>query len=336
MKLKRRIFQIIANVLLITFLIPNVAYAGSSSDYIVMVGNEKSIYTRYFDMVVLTSSKEIMLKAEDICNILGFSYSYNKSKKKITIKNEINESYLEYTVNSKNYVYYSSSSAKKIKKKAKYKCYYESKSNTALIHYETINDLINCKYFRIDDNQSYGKGNYIFMSNYYKLDILPNSAKPIPRYEVEGDTLIVRNFIGNMLYTKYTSYNIIDDIENTKGYLAKGLGMWFQIFVLMGYNYTSVPYEVKCYLASNGGIAFILPNGNIYMADQCYAVLVANNIEDDAVREAFFYDTVDLKQLSAYLETYGPENVRYFIQTWNNAESKKQDASNKWIDGWYD
>lgn len=336
MKLKRVLFQIIACILLITFSFPNAAYAGSPSDYIVMVGNEKSNYTRYFDMVVLTSGKEIMLKANDICNILDFSYSYNKSKNKVIIKDKISENYLEYTVNSNNYVFYSSSSAKKIKKVSKYKCYYDSKLKTALIHYETINDLINCKYFKIDDNTTYGKGKYIFMSKYYSLDTLPNSAKQIPRYEVEGNTLKVTDFIGDTLYTKYTSYSIIDDIENSKGYLAKGLGMWFQIFILMGYNYSSVPYEVKCYLDSNGRIAFILPNGNIHTADQCYAILVANNIEDDAVREAFFYDKVDLKQLSDYFETYGPENVRYFIQTWNNAERKKQDAANKWIDNWYD
>lgn len=239
------------------------------------------------------------------------------------------------------YTYYSSASAKGVKKTAKYKCYYDSKSKSILIHYETLNHLINCRYFELLDYNQYTKLGYehfIFISKYDDLDTLPvpeNSVPPIPSYETEYDAVSVRNFLGSIVYTKYTSYDILYDIERTRGIYSAGRnGMWYNIFYLMGYDETSVPEVVDCWTDPNGRIAFILPNGNIYSDDGCYAVLVANNIENEYVREAFFYDRVDLYQLAAYLAAYGPPEVNYYITLWFRAEGITQDAINKWLDSW--
>lgn len=341
MKVKKGICCIVVIILIVMSLLPQMVFADSSKDYALLIGDKDSNYTLYENLIVLTSNDEIMLKAEPLCKILNFSYSYNKTTKKIKIKNKDNGKTLEYTVGSKQYVYYSGTSAKGSKKTAKYKCYYDSKSKSYLIHYDTLNYLINCKYFLLLDYNIYTKMGYeqfIFISKYDSLDTLPmpqKEIKSIPTYETNGDTYIAKNFLGSITYKKYTSYGILYDIERSRGIYSDGTsGLWYQVFYMLGYDDFSVPSIVDCWKDPNGRIAFILPNGNIYMDDACYAVLVANNIEEEEVRESFFYDIVDLKQLAAYIATYGPADVSNFIRRWYAAEEKKQDAINKWLDSW--
>ena len=162
------------------------------------------------------------------------------------------------------------------------------------------------------------------------------SSNQLPSYETDYDTVYTENMFGNYEgYTKYTSYNILYDIENTRGILSDGTkGMWYQVFYLMNYGTESVPEIVDCWKNDYNRIAFILPNGNIYMDDNCYAVLVANNITDENIRNSFFYDVVDLDYLGVYMATYGPPEVQIFLEGWYRLEEKKQDAINKWLDSW--
>jgi hypothetical protein len=102
----------------------------------------------------------------------------------------------------------------------------------------------------------------------------------------------------------------------------------------MRYGSESVPEVVDCWKNEYGRIAFILPNGMIYMDDCCYAVLIANNIEDEDLRNAFFYDNVNADYLGSYLANYGPPDVQLFLTQWYGLEEKKQAATDKWIDSW--
>jgi len=392
MKIGKKLCIITVISLLFAFIFPGITHAASSGDYALMIGDEDSEYTLYEDEIVLTSTKEIMLKASSVCELLGFSYSYDKSTKKLTIKNKSNGKYLVFTNGSKEYTYYSSSKSKGSKKTAKYKCYYDSKSKSYLIHYETLNYLINCNYFYVTGSNELtelGYNHFIFISEYDELDELPVEFEDydeeyddeddedfsveyddeededfsieyddeydedydedfsieyddedydeeyddeddddyyekyndsIPTYETDKDTITFSNFLASTKYTRYVSYDILNDIKRTQEKYSDGAnGLWYQIFYMM-YDKDSVPSKVTCWIADNGTLAFILPNGNQYMNDGCYTVLVANNLKDKELREAFFYSyKFGQNELLAYLEQYGPANVREFIKRWKKA-----------------
>ena len=103
MKIGKKLCIITVISLLFAFIFPGITHAASSGDYALMIGDEDSEYTLYEDEIVLTSTKEIMLKASSVCELLGFSYSYDKSTKKLTIKNKSNGKYLVFTNGSKEY-----------------------------------------------------------------------------------------------------------------------------------------------------------------------------------------------------------------------------------------
>lgn len=161
-----------------------------------------------------------------------------------------------------------------------------------------------------------------------------NDLAPIPTYE--EDTVDFKNMFGGIeTYSRYSSADILNDIENSRGPLSdRTIGMWKQVFYMLGYDNYSFPVQVDCYKNPYGRIAFILPNGNIYMDDYCYAILVAYKFLDEDAKESFFNEIVNLNQLAAYVATYGPKEVGDFIKRWFEAEGKKQKAIQEWLDSW--
>jgi hypothetical protein len=86
------------------------------------------------------------------------------------------------------------------------------------------------------------------------------------------------------------------------------------------YDKNSIPATVDCWKDTMGRIAFILPNGKQYSHDNCYAVLIANNVDDEEVREAFFYGSYTPNDLLSYLKSNGPDIVKSFIKESKQAE----------------
>jgi len=319
----RKIIIFLSIILTFILLFPNVniAYAASSKDYAVMIGDEDNEYTLYEDLVIL-KSKEIMLKAEEVCELLDLFYDYDESSKKLRIEDEETGDYLEFTRNSKDFAYYSDGELMD-RDKAKYKCYYDTKSKSMVIHYETLNYLVNCRYFYITESNKYTKTGYkhfVFISRYDTLDELPKAQiRPIPTYETNLNTLSFGSFYSSVTYRKHISTDILNDIKVGEGIFSGENGQWYQIFYLM-YDKNSVPSTVECWKDSMGRITFILPNGNQYNHDNCYAVLVANNVDDDEVRNAFFYGTYTTNDLLKYLESNGPDIVKTFIKQSKQAD----------------
>jgi hypothetical protein len=142
----------------------------------VIIGDKYNNYKLYHNLVVLSPAKNIMVKAYNISKELGLSYSYDRNKNKLTIKNPNNGKYLEFIKGSKNYTYYSSGASKGVTKTAVYKFYYDDFNKCYVIHMATLNNILNYKYYRDTSNTYYsnmGYGNLISYSinGYSKTDI---------------------------------------------------------------------------------------------------------------------------------------------------------------------
>ncbi|MEW9124987.1 MAG: copper amine oxidase N-terminal domain-containing protein [Thermotaleaceae bacterium] len=163
-----------------------------------------------------------------------------------------------------------------------------------------------------------------------------DAIEGMPTFKTDSDVLEVKNIFGGAeKYTRYVSYDILKDLNDTKGPLSdSSSGMWFLVFELMGYGKDAVPAVVDCWKNPYGQIAFILPNGNIYMGDRCYEVLVANNVEDKEVKKTFFYENNSLDFLAGYLIENAPMKVRLFIDNWYKGEFNKQKEINDWTNNW--
>lgn len=126
--------------------------SAATSSYGVIIGNKENEFKLYNNLIVLSPSKNLMVKAYQLSKELGLSFNYNKSTKKLTIKNPYNKKSVVFTLDKKEFNYYSSTTAKASKKTATYACYYDSKAGTYVIHIATLQYIVNYNYYKNMDN----------------------------------------------------------------------------------------------------------------------------------------------------------------------------------------
>lgn len=149
----------------------------ASSKYGVILNDSKGIYHLYNDLIVISPAGNLMIKADSVSKKLGLTYSYDKNAKKLTIKNPINKKSLVYTIGSDKFVYYSSEKAKGQTKTAVYKAYYDTKSESVLIHIQSLKYIVSYNYYKGLKGTYYDEMGYkaivVYNSNGYSISELP-------------------------------------------------------------------------------------------------------------------------------------------------------------------
>ena len=175
MKTLRNILICFLTLLLITN-ITAPATVSAASRYGVLLGNAEGNYRLYDNLTVLSPTGNLMVKAYPLTKALGLSYSYNSTTKKLTIKNITTGKRLVYVLNSSNYTYYKSKTAAGVTKTASYKFYYDSASDSNLVHAATLKYLLQYNYYKDLSSTYYGKLGYTrllaySMTGYSSYDI---------------------------------------------------------------------------------------------------------------------------------------------------------------------
>ena len=152
MKRKNKLLLSIIIIALYMNIVTPLHISAATSSYGVIIGNKENEYKLYNNMIVLSPSKNLMVKAYQLSRELGLSFSYDKSTKKLTIKNPYNKKSLVFTLDKKEFNYYSSTTAKATKKSATYPCYYDSKAGTYVIHISALKYIVNYNYYKSMDN----------------------------------------------------------------------------------------------------------------------------------------------------------------------------------------
>ena len=176
MKYLRRILLCLIVLVITVNLTTPASVSAASGKCGVIIGDKSNNYKLYNNLVVLSPTKNIMVKAYSISKALGLSYSYDSNKNKLTIKNPNNGKYLEFIRGSKSYTYYSSSTAKGITKTAVYKFYYDDSSKCYVIHMTTLNNIVGYNYYSDISNTYYSNMGYgsllsYSINGYSKTDI---------------------------------------------------------------------------------------------------------------------------------------------------------------------
>jgi len=225
--IKKGILGFFIITLLLSIFAPVHAYAGEK-EYGVKIGNQEDGYQLCKNLIVLSPSKNIMVKAKAICKELGLKYVYNSRTEKLTITNELNES-LVFTMGSKNYYLYYYIKSPGEKKTATYQCYYDKKSKSYVIPMATLKYLVGYKYYKLPDNDYYAGQGYKGLIFYSSTDlgemskeimITDNLADQIVAEEVTEDMTDVEKVKAlnyymvlyceyDYTYSKYTPYDIL-------------------------------------------------------------------------------------------------------------------------------
>ncbi|MGB4659177.1 MAG: hypothetical protein WBI07_08355 [Mobilitalea sp.] len=132
----------------------------STFPYTVVFTNNKNTSAILQDMIVISPKSNLMLKSKALCTKIGFQYSYSKTTKKLKITNPANGKSLVYIRGSRTYYYYSSKSAKGVKKTSAYKCYYDTDTKSNVVHAGTLKYLINYHYHKLSDEDYYAQLGY--------------------------------------------------------------------------------------------------------------------------------------------------------------------------------
>lgn len=158
MNIKLRKLLLLIGVILVSALLADNSYAQAANQkkYGVIIDIAKKIEV-YDNLVVKSPNNNLMVKAKELSKKLGFSYSYNSETKKLTIKKDKNNK-LIFTLGSKDFLYQKGN--KTYKATATYPFYYDSKSKSYLIHYNTLKYLINTKYFSLSGEDYFSKKGY--------------------------------------------------------------------------------------------------------------------------------------------------------------------------------
>jgi len=166
---------ILLNVL--NFAIPMPADA-ASRNFGVIISDSKGIYQLYSNLIVISPSGHLMLKASEACSKLGLIYSYNNVTKKITIKNPVNGKYLVFTLDNEKFTYYPPDSSKGQVKTAKYKAYYDTKEKCDVIHIGTLKYILGYKYYNNLEGNFYDEMGYKAIA-VYNINIDNISELPV-------------------------------------------------------------------------------------------------------------------------------------------------------------
>lgn len=165
-------------VMMIGMLLPtafpiNVAKALAKTNvYLVLIEEKDGTWSSYEDYAEVKSTEKLMVKASDIAKAIGIKYK-KMDAKKFTISNgkKVNT----YTLGSVKYKYSNSSTT--VTKKASYKPYLSEVYKTNMVGYNTLNTLVNVKYYSKAEAGDYqkklGYQGVICFSKYNKITELP-------------------------------------------------------------------------------------------------------------------------------------------------------------------
>lgn len=157
--LKRCIIGLLVSVLIINMAAPVKADAVAKK-YGVILGDQLNNYQLADNLVVVSPTNNLMVKAYSVCKKLGLAYQYDKASKKITIKNPVNNKSLVFILGSKSYTYYSGKGSAGKVKSAAYKCHYNNTAKCNVIHMSTLKYILNYNYYNNLKDTYYGKMGY--------------------------------------------------------------------------------------------------------------------------------------------------------------------------------
>jgi hypothetical protein len=138
--------------IILTNVITPLQTSAAASQFGVILGNKDNYYKLSKDLIVFSPLNNLMVKAYSVCKGLGLSYYYNKTTKKLTIKNPNNYKSLVFTYGKKEFLYYSGSTSQGTVKTAAYKFYYDSTSRSNVIHASTLKYILTYNFYSNMDN----------------------------------------------------------------------------------------------------------------------------------------------------------------------------------------
>lgn len=164
-----------------------------SKNYGVLIGDKNGKYKIYKNLVTLSPKGNLMIDAKRISSKLGLSYSFNNKTKKLRIVNNKNGRVLQFTNKQKTFLYYAGKKAKAKKLTAAYQFYYDVNHKYYVIHIQTLEKLLDYKYFSASKAPYYKSKGYsggiVVYNKFNKIDnakinitvpvITPTPIKPI-------------------------------------------------------------------------------------------------------------------------------------------------------------
>lgn len=198
--LKKVLISLLAAILLTNVITP-AQTSEASSQIGVIIGNKDNNYKLSKDLIVLSPLNNLMVRAYSVCKGLGLSYNYDKSTKKLTIKNPNNDKSLVFTYGKKEFLYYSGSTSQGTVKTAAYKFYYDSTSQSNVIHVATLKYILTYNYYNNMDNY-YSKMGY--------KGIVVFSINGYSRYDIPITNEVI-NYINSKTYT--TKEELLDAVR---------------------------------------------------------------------------------------------------------------------------
>jgi hypothetical protein len=146
--------------LLISGLAAPLRTSAATGKYGVIIGDKNNNYQLVNNLVVVSPENNLMVKAYSLCKRLGLPYSYNSETKKLIIQNPGNGKSVVYTMDKKNYIYYSGKGSKGAVKTAAYKFYYDSASKSYVVHMSTLKYLLTYNYYNALEDTYYARMGY--------------------------------------------------------------------------------------------------------------------------------------------------------------------------------
>lgn len=198
--IKRFLISLLISVFIINLTMPERADAATKK-YGIILGDKDFNFHLANDLVVVSPTGNLMVKAYNICGILGLTYSYDKTSKKLLIKNPINSKSLVFSVGSKNFTYFTGESAKGAPKTAAYQCYYDITSKSYLIHMSTLKYILIYKYYSNLADTYYADMGYNTLIAY--------SMNDYSSYDIPVTDEVI-NFINSKMFT--TKEDLLDAV----------------------------------------------------------------------------------------------------------------------------
>lgn len=230
MKHRKKILISSLIAILITNILIPVHTQASAVNYGVILGDVNNNYKLYNNMIVLSPTNNLMVKAYSVTKALGLTYSYNSTTKKLTIKNPNNGKYLVYTNGKKEYLYYSSATSKGTVKTATHQFYYSSIAKSNVLHVATLQYILGYNFYKEIDNYYSAMGYtgivVYSMNGYSKYDIPITeevmtyiNSKTFTSKEELLDAVRMNMIMRKSGVTLNTSRNVMDSIGSKSSIL---------------------------------------------------------------------------------------------------------------------
>ncbi len=228
MKLVKKVF---IGLILLTLILPTILpmqTVAAEQKYGVIIGDKNNNYKLYQDLVVLSPSKNIMLKAYTTSRRLGLTYSYDKALKKLTIANPYNGKSIVYISGKKEFTYYSSKTAKGSVKTAINKFYYDSATKSYVIHASTLQYIVGYNYYKNIQDSYYTqmgyKGILSFSTKGYKSKEIPITTEVVNYFNKKTftskeellDVVRLNLMARNPSFTLKTNRGVMKDVGSSK------------------------------------------------------------------------------------------------------------------------